>query len=131
MSLVVYPNEKFNSWIAENDADTHFENRLHASEWGGSDKEVALQSAFRDLNQLLNLNIDLESDESPISALKSAQCEQALYLLKNEVDSRTVDSLSLTPSFFIKLGKREPRICPNVLTILHQYIVVRTITRTR
>ena len=131
MSLIVYPNGNYNSWISEDDADTYFENRLHSSEWESSNKESALITAFRDLNFLLNLDIDLENYETPLPVLKSAQCEQALYLLKNEVDSRTVDSLSLTPSFFIKLGKREPRISPNVLNILHPYIVVRTISRTR
>ena len=131
MSLIVYPNGNYNSWISEDAADTYFENRLHSSEWESSNKESALITAFRDLNQLLNLDIDLENDDSPLSALKSAQCEQALYLLKNEVDSKTIDSISLTPTFFVRLGKREPRICPNVLTILHPYIVVRTISRIR
>lgn len=54
--MIVYPNGNYNSWISEDDADTYFENRLHPSEWKSSNKEVALQTAFRDLNQLLNLD---------------------------------------------------------------------------
>jgi hypothetical protein len=131
MSLIVYPNENYNSWISEEDGDAYFENRLHSSEWDSSNKEVALQTAFRDLSLLLNLDIDLENDESPLPVLKAAQCEQALYLLKNEVDSKTVDSISLTPSFFVRLGKREARLSPNAMTILHPYIIAKTIARTR
>ncbi|MFX0090790.1 MAG: hypothetical protein ACFFBD_03420 [Candidatus Hodarchaeota archaeon] len=129
--MIVYPNENYDSWISEDAADEYFESRLNSSEWDSTNKEVALQTAYRDLNLLLDLNIDLENDETPLPTLKAAQCEQALYLLKNEVDSRSVDSLSLTPSFFIKLGERESRISPNAMTILHPYIVAHTIARTR
>jgi hypothetical protein len=129
--MIVYPNENYDSWISEENADDYFETRLNATEWDSSNKETALITAFNDLNLLLNLDIDLENDETPLPVLKAAQCEQALYLLKNGVDSRSVDSLSLTPTFFIKLGDREPRISPNAMTILHPYIVVRTIARTR
>ena len=83
------------------------------------------------MNYLLNLDIDLSSDETPLSVLKTAQCEQALYLLKNDTDFKGVESLSLTPSFFIKLGKREPRISYNALEILSNYLVMKTIMRTR
>ena len=129
--MIVYPTTNYDSWISEDDADTYFETRLKSSEWDSSDKEVALQTAFRDLNLLLNLDIDLTEDETPLPILQVAECEQALYLLKNEVDSKTVDSLALTPSFFVKLGKREPRISPNAMTILHSYIIARTVERTR
>ncbi|MHC4138509.1 MAG: hypothetical protein ACYSR1_01395 [Planctomycetota bacterium] len=129
--MKVYPENDHNSWISEDDADTYFESRLQVSEWDSANKEVALQTAFRDLCLHLDLDIDLSNDDTPLPTLKVAQCEQALYLLKNEVDSRTVDSLSLTPTFFIKLGDRESRISPNAMTLLHPYIIARTIARTR
>lgn len=129
--MIVYPDDNYTSWISEDEADEYFETRLNSDEWDSANKESAMVAAFRDLNLLLNLNIDLENDDSPLPVLKSAQCEQCLYLLKNQVDSRTVESLSLTPSFFIKLGKREPRLSSIATAILHPYIVVRTISRIR
>jgi len=129
--MIVYPDTNCDSWISEEEADTYFEGRLNSDEWDESIKEVALITAFRDLNLIVKLDIDLFSDETPLSVLKAAQCEQALYLLKQDVDFKGVDSLSLSPSFFVKLGKREPRICFNATKILSDYIVMKTIARTR
>ena len=131
MSLVAYPAEDYNSWISEGDADTYFENRLNSDEWNSAVKEVALITAFRDLNYLLNLQVDLSTDETPLEVLKTAQCEQTLYLLRQDVDFRSVESMSLSPSFFVKLGKREPRICYNAIKILSDYLVMKTIARIR
>jgi hypothetical protein len=90
-----------------------------------------LQTAYKDLNLFLNLDINLLEDETPLLKLQIAQAEQALWLIKNEVDSRSVDAINLGTGLFVKLGGREPRISPNVIKILSNYISIHTISRTR
>ena len=129
--MKVYPEDGYESWISEDEADTFFEKRLNSSEWNNADKEAALIMAFNDINLLLNLNVDLSEDETPLSVLKAAQAEQALYLLKTEIDTRQLDAINLGSGLYIKLGSREPRIARQVLEILTEYIAIRTIERIR
>lgn len=129
--MKVYPEDGYESWISEAEADIFFEKRLHSSEWDTFDREAALIMAFNDINLLLNLDVDLSEDETPLPVLKAAQAEQALYLLKTEVDSRKLDAINLGSGLYIKLGNREPRIARQVLEILTEYIAIRTIERWR
>jgi hypothetical protein len=129
--MIVYPNENYDSWISEDEADIFFEKRLNSSEWNNADKEAALIMAFNDINLLLNLDVDLLNDETPLPVLKAAQAEQALYLLKTEIDTRSLDAINLGSGLYIKLGGREPRIARQVLEILTEYIAIRTIERIR
>ena len=108
--MKVYPEVGYESWLSEDEADTYFENRLKSSEWEGSNKEAALRMAFSDINLILNLDVDLTEDETPLSVLMAAQAEQALYLLKNEIDSRPVNSVNLGSGLYVKFGEREPRV---------------------
>jgi len=128
----VYPTASYQSWISENDADEYFEYRLKSDEWHGANKDAALVMAFNDLNQMINLSVNLSEDETPLAVLKAAQCEQALHLLKTEFDSRQVDSFSMGGDLFVKLdSKREPQIAVRAVMILSDYILMRTIERTR
>ena len=129
--MIVYPSKGYQSWISESEADEYFETRLNATEWNNANREAALITAFNDLTLLLTLSVDLTLDESPLPLLKIAQAEQALYLLKNDLDSRSVDSLNLGTNLNVKLGKREPRICHKSVEILVEYLVFRTIPRFR
>lgn len=129
--MIVYPEKEYNSWISEENADDYFETRLNSDQWNSANKETALITAFRDLNLFLDLSIDLSDDETPLPKLRIAQAEQTLWLLKNEVDSRSVDAINLGSGLFVKLGKRETRISPNAIKILSDYIAIRTIARTR
>ena len=129
--MKVYPAEGYESWVSEDEADTFFEKRLNSSEWNNADKEAALIMAFNDINLLLNLNVDLSNDDTPLPVLKAAQAEQALYLLKTEIDTRQLDAINLGSGLYIKLGSREPRIARQVLEILTEYIAIRTIERIR
>lgn len=71
--MIIFPDENYNSYISEDDADTYFETRLNAEQWETSNKEAALIIAFQSLSEL-NLSIDpTESDQ--LTALKNAQCE--------------------------------------------------------
>ena len=48
--MIVYPETDYDSWISESEADTYFEGRLNSDEWNDSPKEVAIVTAYRDLN---------------------------------------------------------------------------------
>jgi len=129
--MIVYPSKGYQSWISEDEADSYFETRLNSLEWNKADREAALITAFNDLTLLLTLSIDLTLDESPLPLLKVAQAEQALYLIKNDLDSRSVESMSMGSGINVKLGDREPQICHKAVEILVEYLVFRTIPRYR
>lgn len=79
MSIVVGTN----SFITEEDADSYFDERLGASDvWvSGVNKEAALISAFRVLTN--HPEYSIPTTVSLITAaLRYAQCEQALFMLR-------------------------------------------------
>ena len=127
--MIIYPDENYTSWISEDDADEYFETRLNAAEWDAADPEMALQTAFRSLNEL-DLDIDLDEDESPLQALKQAQCEQAIHELKNELDNQSLESMNLSGGLPVKI-KPAPRYSERALAILRPYIVMPTVSRLR
>ena len=132
MSLIIYPDENYNSWISEDDADSYFETRLNADQWDTANKEAALITAFNSISEL-ELSFDpTESDE--LTALKSAQCEQALHELINNAEAGAVSSLSLGGLLSVKIPESKtspPRYSERALAILRPYIRARTVTRTR
>lgn len=127
--MITYPNENYTSWVSEDDADAFFETRINSAEWDAADPEMALQTAFRSLNEL-NLNIDLDEGESPLQTLKQAQCEQAIHGLKHQLDDQSLESLSLAGGLAVKIIPA-PRYSERALAILRPYIVVSTVSRTR
>lgn len=106
--MIVYPTSDYDSFISEEAADTYLESRLNTDEWDSCTiKEAALQTAFRSLAEL-NLDITLDDDslisedvytDSEIAEifedLQQAQCEQALWELKHDLDSLAVENVSL------------------------------------
>ena len=129
--MKVYPEVGYQSWLSEDEADEFFETRVNSEKWYSSNKEAALVTAYNDLTLLLKLSLDLSEDETPLPVLKAAQAEQALYLVTNDLDNRTVESINLGNGLFVKLGEREPRIAANAVEILSNYIVVKTMERYR
>ena len=145
--MIVYPDENYNSWISEDDADEYFETRLNADAWDAlTNKEPVLMTAFRSLAEF-NLNITLDDNgvmssdvytdveaETILTALKQAQCEQALHELINDLDNPKISGLSFSGLLSVKLPANQtppPRYSERALLILRPYIVGRTITRTR
>ena len=132
--MIVYPDDNYDSWISEDDADTYFEGRLNVDEWLGAEQpEAALMTAFRSLNELsLDLS-DLEEDEDLLTALKQAQCEQALHELKHDLSTAKVQGVSLGGLLSVKFSgdQRPPRYSDRALAILRPYVTGRTVTRTR
>jgi hypothetical protein len=132
MSLIIYPDENYNSWISGVDAYNYFENRLYAEAWDTANREAALITAFNSINEL-DLTIDpTESDE--LEALKYAQCEQALYELNNDLDSTGVANVSLGGLLSVKIPERKippPRFSKRALSILRSYISAPSVKRTR
>ena len=132
MSLIIYPDENYNSWISEDDADLYFETRLNADQWDTANKEAALITAFNSINDL-DLTIDpTETDQ--LTALKNAQCEQALHELINDLDSTGISSLSLGGLLSVKIPESKippPRFSKRALSILRSYLSGRSVKRTR
>jgi hypothetical protein len=129
--MKVYPETGYQTWLSEDEADEFFETRINSEKWDSSNKEAALVTAFNDISLLLNLNIDLSEDETPLPVLKAAQAEQALYLVTNDLDNRRVESVNLGSGLYVKLGEREPRIAANTVEILSNYIVLKSVERYR
>ncbi len=96
--MIVYPESGYNSFISEDDADEYFETRLNTSAWDTTNKEAALMTAFRSLQEL---GIDL-TDTDSLAAIKQAQCEQALHELICDLDAQPISSFSLGGSLSIK-----------------------------
>ncbi|HEC61673.1 MAG TPA: hypothetical protein ENI27_05400 [bacterium] len=130
--MIVYPNENYVSWISEDDADQYFETRLNAGTWDNANKEAALMTAFRSINEL-NLNVDpTETDQ--LTALKQAQCEQALHELKSDIDGQAISGLTLGGLLSVKMPADQTspdRYSKRAISILRPYMVVGTVTRTR
>jgi len=130
--MIVYPDDNYDSFISEADADEYFETRLNADKWDTANKEAALMTAFRSLQEL-NIEIDL-TDSDQLTALKNSQCEQALHELINALDNPGVTSMSLGGVLSVKLdpGHVPPdRFSKRALAILKPYLSISTIARTR
>ena len=147
--MIIYPDENYNSWISEDDADEYFENRLNADVWDTANKEAALMTAFNSLNEL-DLNIEYEdeaegdltlsSDYTDVEAakildcMKRAQGEQALHELKNDLDAQAISGFSFGGMLSVKIPANQTppsRYSERALSILRPYTVTRTVTRTR
>ena len=129
--MKVYPETGYQTWLSEWEADEFFETRINSEKWDTSNKEAALVTAFNDMNLLLNLDVDLSEDETPLPVLKAAQAEQAYYLATSDLDNRRVESVNLGSGLYVKLGEREPRIAANAVEILSNYIVLKSVGRYR
>ena len=130
--MIIYPDENYDSWISDDDANEYFETRLYVDEWDAANKEAALQTAFRSLNEL-DLDIDLDEDDTPVEALMQAQCEQALHEVKHNFDSQIVQGVGLGGLLSVKFtqNKNYPRYSQRALSILRPYLLAKTISRTR
>ena len=136
--LIVYPETGYNSWINEDGAEEHFESRLHTDDWLAADastQAAALLMAFRSLNELefnlwWNLDKTLADRYSTaqkaeiLVALKQAQCEEALHLLRHDVDTMGLQAASLGGMLSFKLdpGQNPPRHSQRALDILRPFL---------
>ncbi len=130
--MIVYPETRYESFISEEDADAYFESRLNAAKWDTANKEAALMTAFRSLNEL-NIEIDLtEADQ--LTAIQQVQCEQALHEISHDPDSPGFNSVNLGGLLSVKLGPGQSppdRYSKRAFAILKPYLTMNTITRTR
>ena len=140
-TLTVYPSTNYDSWISWDDAEEYFKTRMNNDSWTDEDQvaqEVALQTAFRSLEELSLDLTDLDSDVSDevaaiLKALTQAQCEQALHELTFDVDGVDVKSISLGGllSMSVQEGEKAARFSPRALKMLANYRTIRTIARIR
>ena len=145
--LIAYPNAGYNTWIDEDGAGEHFEGRLHTDDWLAADastQAAALLMAFRSLNELeFNLWWKLDKTLADrytdaqkaeiLAALKQAQCEEALHLLRHDVDTVGVQAVSLGALLSFKLdpGQNPPRHSQRALDILRPLLKRRAVSRFR
>jgi len=144
--MIVYPTTDYDSWSSEEGGDSYFETRLSTDAWDScSIKEPALQTAFRSLAEL-DLNITFDDDDlisetvytaseiaEILEDLQQAQCEQALWELKHDLDSLDIEGVSLGGMLSVKISKGEKpdRYSPRTIQILRPYVQIRAISRTR
>jgi hypothetical protein len=145
--LIVYPDAGYNSWIDEDGAGDHFESRLHTDDWLAADAATqvsALLMAFRSLNEL-DFNLWWKLDKTLadrytnaqkaviLAALKQGQCEEALHLLRYDLDSVAIQTLNLGSLLSVKLDPTEnpPRHSQRALDILRPYLKRRAVARFR
>lgn len=145
--LIAYPDAGYNTWIDEDGAAEHFTDRLHTDDWLSADaatQAAALLMAFRSLNELeFNLwwKIDktladryTDSQKAEIlAALKQAQCEEALHLLRYDTEGVGVQAVSLGGMLSFKLdpGENPPRHSQRALDILRPILKGRAVERFR
>ncbi len=145
--LIVYPSAGHNSWIDLAGAQAHFTNRLHTDDWLAAEEATqaaALLMAFRSLNEfefdlwwkLDKTLADRYSDAQKaelLAALKQAQCEEALHLLRHDVDTMGVQAVSLGGMLSFKLdpGQNPPRHSQRALDILRPLLKGRSVARFR
>lgn len=145
--LIVYPNAGYTSWVDEAGAEAHFEDRLHTDEWlaaNSSAQAAALLMAFRSLNELeFNLwwNLDKTladrySDTQKaeiLAALKQAQCEEALHLLRYDTEDVSAQTVSLGGVLSVKFdpGENPPRHSQRAMDILRPLLKRRAVARFR
>jgi hypothetical protein len=130
--MIVYPESGWDSFISEDDADNYFETRLNANAWWTADKEAALMTAFRSLQEL-DIEINL-SDPVSLKAIQQAQCEQALHELTHNLDGQPFSGFTIggTISVSLSKGMAEPsRYSTRTLAILKPYLKQKLISRSR
>ena len=101
-------------------------------------------TAFRSINELsFNVVFDddgiLSSDYSDtesemiLTALKTAQLEQALHELRHDLEQLNIKSFGLGGLLNVKMSpdKEPPRYSERALAVLKPYLIARTLTRTR
>jgi hypothetical protein len=145
--LIAYPDAGFNTWIDQAGAEAHFEDRLHTDDWLAADaatQAAALLMAFRSLNEL-DFDLQWKADKTLadaytdaqkaeiLAALKQAQCEEALHLLRYDTEGVGVQSVSLGGMLSFKLdpGENPPRHSQRAMDILRPILKSRSVARFR
>lgn len=145
--LIAYPDTGYNTWIDEAGAEEHFENRLHTDDWLAADvstQAAALLMAFRSLNEL-DFDLQWKADKTLadlytdarkteiLAALKQGQCEEALHLLRHDIDTVGVQAVSLGGMLSVKLdpGQNPPRHSQRALDILRPILKRKAVGRFR
>jgi hypothetical protein len=145
--LIAYPSAGYNTWIDLAGAEEHFANRLHTDDWLAADaatQAAALLMAFRSLNELefkLWWKLDKTLSErytdaqkaEILAALKQAQCEEALHLLRYDTEGVGVQAVSLGGMLSFKLdpGENPPRHSQRAMDILRPFLKRRSVARFR
>jgi hypothetical protein len=145
--LIAYPDAGYNTWIEEDGAQAHFTDRLHTDDWLAADaatQAAALLMAFRSLSELeFNLWWKLDKTLADrytdaqkaeiLAALKQAQCEEALHLLRYDTEGVGVQAVSLGGMLSVRLdpGQNPPRHSQRAMDILRPILKSRSLARFR
>ena len=127
--MVIYPNENFDTFVSMGEAESYMRSRLHSGAYTSADnvdKLAAIKTAFRALSEL---DITLDPDDTDqTKALKTAQCEQALYEIKHDTDNQ----FQYLMTAGVMMSKKEAsRYSERALALLRPYIRAASVSRFR
>jgi len=150
--MTVYPTTTYDSWVSLADAETYFGKRMNSEAWDAlsdPNKEVALQQAFRSLDEMSYTFVFTSATVLTfatsyytaaqiaimIAMMENAQCEQALHEILNNPDFPDVQSVDLgglrRVSFPAKKSKGPPRFAARAIAMIRTFLRAKTVTMTR
>ncbi|WP_027191805.1 hypothetical protein [Fundidesulfovibrio putealis] len=132
--MIVFPTVGFNSYIDVDYADEYFTTRIRGDAWFALDddqKEIALISAYRKLC-LLSLSVELNSYDF-LASISQAQCEQALYEVKNDLDqsATNISKVDLDGVSIDWKSSQVKQYSEMAMALLSGYLTIRTVKRSR
>jgi hypothetical protein len=133
-NLVSYPDTGYNSYGSEDEADNYLESRLGGDDWANcTNKEAALITAFHMLQEF-NFSDDFDLTDSDIlTAAQKAQFEQALHLVKHDLDEMPLKQLGLGGLLQVSpdASHDTPELAPRAAGFLRDYLIRPGVTRVR
>lgn len=132
--MIVFPTVGFNSYIDVDYADEYFTTRIRGDAWfalSDDQKEIALISAYRKLC-LLSLSVELNSYDF-LSSVSQAQCEQALYEVKNDLDqpATNISKVDLDGVSIDWKSSQVKQYSEMAMALLSGFLTIRTVKRGR
>ncbi len=75
-----------NSWVAEDEANTYFEGRIHGDDYWTNDADDNKPALITAYNWLMSGKYSLAASATAAQPIKDAQCEMAFFLLQHQPD---------------------------------------------
>jgi len=133
-NLIKYPDTGYNSYLTDTEADVYFETRLGSEEWSScGNQEAALITAFNMLQEMdYTVLFDL-TDADILALAQKAQCEQALHIVKHDLDEIPLKQLGLGGLLQITPDSKHDVevIAPRAVGFLRDYMIRPGVARIR
>lgn len=133
-NLIEYPNTDYNSFATATEADDYFESRLGGEDWiNCTNPEGALITAFHMLQEMdFSSDFDL-TDSDMLDRAKKAQFEQALHIIKHDLDEVPLKQLGLGGLLQVSPDSDHdiPVLAPRAAGFLRDYLIRPGVSRIR